>query len=75
MVKVTMEKVQSCCRKGSPLTLATLSGVIGGVVFGLCLRTREGNIHQRDPKGRAEDASEASIRVLYTTYSERKLNV
>lgn len=44
MAKVTKEKVTSCL-KGSALTLATLAGVIGGVVFGLCLRTREGALH------------------------------
>ena len=41
MAKLTQEKVKSCL-KGSALTLATLAGVIGGVIFGLCLRTREG---------------------------------
>ena len=44
MAKVTKEKVTSCL-KGSALTLATLAGVIGGVVFGLCLRTREGAVY------------------------------
>ena len=44
MAKVTKEKVTSCL-KGSALTLATLAGVIGGVVFGLCLRTREGLLY------------------------------
>ena len=32
-----MERVVSCLRSGG-LTLATMSGVIGGVVFGLVLR-------------------------------------
>ena len=41
MAKVTKEKVTSCL-KGSALTLATLAGVIGGGIFGLSLRTREG---------------------------------
>lgn len=40
MAKVTKEKVSKCL-KGSALTLATLMGVIGGVVFGICLRQRE----------------------------------
>ena len=33
MAKLTKEKVTSCL-KGSALTLATLAGVIGGVIFG-----------------------------------------
>ena len=41
MAKLTKEKVKGCL-KGSALTLATLAGVIGGVIFGLCLRQREG---------------------------------
>ena len=41
MAKLTKEKVTNCL-KGSALTLATLAGVIGGVIFGLALRTREG---------------------------------
>ena len=48
MAKVTKEKVTSCL-KGSALTLATLAGVIGGVVFGLCLRTREGTLYLSNP--------------------------
>jgi hypothetical protein len=40
MAKLTKEKVTSCLR-GSALTLATLIGVIGGVIFGLSLRQRE----------------------------------
>jgi Na+/H+-dicarboxylate symporter len=47
MAKVTKEKVTSCL-KGSALTLATLAGVIGGVVFGLCLRTREEKWTERE---------------------------
>ena len=43
MAKLTREKVSSCL-KGSALTLATLIGVIGGVIFGLCLRQRERKI-------------------------------
>ena len=37
MAKITKEKVTSCL-KGSWLTLATLCGVIGGVVLGVCLK-------------------------------------
>jgi len=40
MTKFTKEKIRGCL-KGSALTLATLIGVIGGVIFGLCLRQRE----------------------------------
>lgn len=39
MAKLTKEKVKGCLR-GSALTLATLAGVIGGVIFGLSLRQR-----------------------------------
>ena len=39
MVKITKEKITACL-KGSGLTLATLMGVIGGVVFGICLKQR-----------------------------------
>lgn len=35
---MTMEKLLSCIKSGG-LTLATMSGVIGGVIFGLLLRT------------------------------------
>ena len=41
MAKLTKEKVTTCL-KGSALTLATLLGVIGGIIFGICLRQREG---------------------------------
>ena len=41
MAKLTKEKVTGCL-KSSALTLATLAGVIGGVIFGMALRTREG---------------------------------
>ena len=41
MAKLTKEKVKGCL-KGSALTLATLAGVIGGVIFGLSLRQRAG---------------------------------
>jgi len=47
MAKLTKEKVTSCL-KGSALTLATLAGVIGGVIFGLCLRTREEKWTERE---------------------------
>jgi len=47
MAKLTQEKVKSCL-KGSALTLATLAGVIGGVIFGLCLRTREAKWTERE---------------------------
>ena len=40
MAKITKDSVKGCL-KGSALTLATLAGVIGGVVFGLCLRQSE----------------------------------
>lgn len=40
MAKITKEKCFSCIRS-SGLTLATLFGVVGGVVFGICLRTRK----------------------------------
>eukprot|EP00092_Neocalanus_flemingeri_P011555 GFUD01012452.1.p1 GENE.GFUD01012452.1~~GFUD01012452.1.p1 ORF type:complete len:498 (-),score=52.36 GFUD01012452.1:922-2415(-) len=39
-MSITKEKVVSCA-KASGLTLATLFGVIGGVIFGLALRQRE----------------------------------
>ena len=52
MVELTKEKVKNCltgtkekvtkCLKGGGLTLATLTGVIGGVILGIALRTREG---------------------------------
>jgi len=45
--KLTKEKVKGCL-KGSALTLATLAGVIGGVIFGLCLRTREAPWSERE---------------------------
>jgi len=40
MANITKEKCISCIRS-SGLTLATLFGVIGGVVFGCCLRSRK----------------------------------
>ena len=43
MAKLTKEKVTGCL-KSSALTLATLAGVIGGVIFGMALRTREGKL-------------------------------
>jgi len=47
MDKATREKATKCL-KGSALTLATLAGVIGGVIFGLCLRTREEKWTERE---------------------------
>jgi len=47
MAKLTKEKVTNCL-KGSALTLATLAGVIGGVIFGLALRTREEKWTERE---------------------------
>lgn len=47
MAKLTKEKVTSCL-KGSALTLATLAGVIGGVIFGLALRQREEKWTERE---------------------------
>jgi len=47
MAKLTKEKVKGCL-KGSALTLATLAGVIGGVIFGLCLRTRKEPWNERE---------------------------
>ena len=51
MAKLTKEKVVNCLTgttdkvtkglKGGGLTLATLAGVIGGVILGIALRTRE----------------------------------
>ena len=41
MAKFTRDKVTGCL-KSSALTLATLAGVIGGVIFGLVLKQREG---------------------------------
>ena len=49
MAKLTKEKVTNCL-KGSALTLATLAGVIGGVIFGLALRTREGKKFHSEEK-------------------------
>jgi len=45
--KLTKDNVKGCL-KGSALTLATLAGVIGGVVFGICLRTRTEPWHERE---------------------------
>lgn len=47
MAKFTKEKITGCL-KGSALTLATLFGVIGGVIFGLCLRQREAKWTERE---------------------------
>jgi len=53
MAKLTKDKVKGCL-KSSALTLATLAGVIGGVIFGLSLRQR------------AEPWSEREV--MYVTY-------
>jgi len=47
MAKLTKEKVTGCL-KSSALTLATLAGVIGGVIFGMALRTREERWTERE---------------------------
>ncbi|CAB4062653.1 Excitatory amino acid transporter 3 [Lepeophtheirus salmonis] len=47
MAKFTKDNVKSCM-KSSALTLATLLGVIGGVVFGLLLRQREEKWTERE---------------------------
>lgn len=47
MAKITKDSVKSCL-KGSALTLATLFGVIGGVIFGLILRMREDRWSERE---------------------------
>ena len=41
MAKITKEKVTSCL-KGSALTLATLLGVIGGIILGITLKASKG---------------------------------
>ena len=49
MAKITKEKVTSCL-KGSWLTLATLTGVIGGVILGVCLkqgRTASADVNEK----------------------------
>jgi hypothetical protein len=43
MAKVTRAKVKSCM-KSSWLTLATLFGVIGGVILGVSLKQRAGEL-------------------------------
>jgi len=47
MAKITKEKCKSCVRS-SGLTLATLFGVIGGVVFGISLRQRTAEWTERE---------------------------
>ena len=42
-----MEKAMRCLRMNF-LTIATMSGVIGGVVFGLILRNCKENWHERE---------------------------
>ena len=56
MVEITKGKVTNCltgtkekltkCLKGGGLTLATLIGVIGGVILGVALRQCEGNFQR-----------------------------
>ena len=56
MVEITKGKVTNCltgtkekltkCLKGGGLTLATLTGVIGGVILGVALRQREGDFQR-----------------------------
>ena len=41
MAKLTKEKITGCL-KGSALTVATLLGVIGGIVLGVCLKASKG---------------------------------
>ena len=41
MAKVTKEKIKGCV-KGSALTIATLCGVIGGIVLGITLKNMKG---------------------------------
>ena len=42
-----MEKARRCLRMNA-LTIATMSGVIGGVVFGLILRQCKEKWHERE---------------------------
>ena len=41
MAKITKEKITGCL-KGSALTVATLLGVIGGIVLGITLKQAKG---------------------------------
>ena len=41
MAKITKEKIKGCV-KGSALTIATLCGVIGGIVLGISLKQMPG---------------------------------
>ena len=41
MAKITKEKIKGCV-KGSALTIATLCGVIGGIVLGISLKEMKG---------------------------------
>ena len=43
MAKITKEKIKGCV-KGSALTIATLCGVIGGIVLGISLKEMKGKI-------------------------------
>ena len=43
MAKITKEKIKGCV-KGSALTIATLCGVIGGIILGISLKEMKGTI-------------------------------
>ena len=43
MAKITQEKIKGCV-KSSALTIATLCGVIGGILLGIFLKEMKGNI-------------------------------
>ena len=43
MAKITKEKIKGCV-KGSALTIATLCGVIGGIILGISLKEMKGKI-------------------------------
>ena len=43
MAKITKEKIKGCV-KGSALTIATLCGVIGGIILGISLKEMKGMI-------------------------------
>ena len=42
MAKLTKEKIKGCVQS-SALTIATLCGVIGGIVLGITLKSMKGN--------------------------------
>ena len=43
MAKITKERLKGCV-KGSALTIATLCGVIGGIVLGITLKNARGKL-------------------------------